>query len=100
MTSREYTAAVDRMLDVIRDNDLPSPMSVRWDSYPRPHLAVQVEGRYFRAWADVIQTVHVANEDHDDKRHMHMYGWLGKDHGDPRILLTTVVKLDTEEAPA
>lgn len=95
MPDHAYTVAVDHMLDVIRDHDLPIPMTVRWDAYPRPHLAVQVEARYFRAWSDVIQAAHIANEDHGDKRHMHIYGWLDKEQAH-RILLSTVATIDAE----
>lgn len=100
MSDPAYTEAVDALLDLIRSHDLPNPTSIRWDTYPRPHLEVTVDAPHFRAWNDAVLTSHVKAENTEKYRHMHIYGWYGPGPVKPhRILILAHAKLtDTDTA--
>lgn len=95
MSDPAYTHALTKLAASIEKHDLPTPACITWNTYPREHLAVQVEARYFRRWLDVLDTSMVDTNTAGKWRHMNAYGSL---HGN-RIHLAAVAEV-TDQVPS
>lgn len=95
MHDPDFTTTLTRLVSVMEDHDLSTPLCLSWSTYPRPHLSIQVEARYFRAWSEVVTTSHVDARNIDDVRLMHLYGTIGEH----RVMLTAVAPLTDQREP-